>query len=118
MGLVHTFTGECTGGFTDLVPDTPREKRPVGGVYCPKDLDSCPDSPDTDPIHNHMTYTGDECRTELTEDRSHLCVSIWGYSAVFGSGNFGLCTLQLSSLNCLRSRTYRDMHICPIIERM
>jgi hypothetical protein len=67
VGLLHTFTGECAGGFTDLVPDTPREKRPRGGVYCPRGLDSCPDSPEDDPIHNHMTYTGDACRTEFTE---------------------------------------------------
>jgi hypothetical protein len=70
VGLLHTFTGECTGGFTDLVPDTPREKRPEGGIYCPQGRDSCPDTPGIDPIRNHMTYTGDSCRTEFTEGQA------------------------------------------------
>jgi|GEM_PF-3404705 len=66
LGLLHTFTGACDGMFTDMVADTPREKTPTRGNYCPKGLDSCPNSQGKDPIHNHMTYTGDECRTEFT----------------------------------------------------
>lgn len=66
LGLLHTFTGACDGLFTDLVSDTPREKTPTRGNYCPTNLDSCPSNPGLDPIHNHMTYTGDECRTEFT----------------------------------------------------
>jgi hypothetical protein len=66
LGLLHTFTGACDGAFTDLVSDTPREKPPTPGNYCPVGRDSCPETIGTDPIHNHMTYTGDSCRTEFT----------------------------------------------------
>jgi hypothetical protein len=67
LGLLHTFTGACDGAFTDLVFDTPREKPPTPGNYCPVGRDSCPETSGTDPIHNHMTYTGDSCRTEFTQ---------------------------------------------------
>jgi len=66
LGLLHTFTGACDGAFTDLVSDTPREKPPAPGNYCPTGRDSCPETVGADPIHNHMTYTGDSCRTEFT----------------------------------------------------
>lgn len=66
LGLLHTFTGACDGAFTDLVSDTPREKPPTPGNYCPTGRDSCPETVGADPIHNHMTYTGDRCRTEFT----------------------------------------------------
>jgi len=67
LGLLHTFTGACDGAFTDLVFDTPREKPPTPGNYCPVGRDSCPETSGADPIHNHMTYTGDSCRTEFTQ---------------------------------------------------
>ncbi len=66
LGLLHTFTGACDGVFTDFVSDTPREKPPTPGNYCPIGRDSCPETSGVDPIHNHMTYTGDNCRTEFT----------------------------------------------------
>jgi hypothetical protein len=65
LGLLHTFTGSCDGLFSDLVGDTPREAAPT--QYCPPDgFDSCPGLEGSDPIHNHMTYTADACRTEFT----------------------------------------------------
>lgn len=67
LGLMHTFQGECDGFFDDLIFDTPREKTPTQGQFCPAQLDSCPELEGNDPVHNHMTYTGDECRTEFTE---------------------------------------------------
>ena len=66
LGLLHTFTGQCDGAFTDLISDTPREQTPSRGDFCPANRDSCPNAAGQDPIHNHMTYTGDECRTEFT----------------------------------------------------
>lgn len=66
LGLLHTFTGECDGFFDDLVGDTPREKMPEKGDFCPLGRDSCPAQEGIDPIHNQMTYTGDECRSEFT----------------------------------------------------
>ncbi len=67
LGLFHTFLGECDGLFTDLISDTPREQFP--SEPCPVGRDSCPDQPGVDPIHNHMSYTVDSCRTEFTEDQ-------------------------------------------------
>ena len=66
LGLLHTFTGGCDSPFDDLVSDTPREAQPTPGNYCPKNRDSCPKAAGIDPIHNHMNYTGDSCRTEFT----------------------------------------------------
>jgi hypothetical protein len=66
LGLFHTFTGGCDNPFNDLVTDTPRETPPTPGNYCPVNRDSCPKDPGLDPVHNHMAYTGDSCRTEFT----------------------------------------------------
>jgi hypothetical protein len=68
LGLFHTFLGECDGLFTDLISDTPREQIPRGDP-CPEGRDSCPDHPGLDPVHNHMSYTVDSCRTEFTESQ-------------------------------------------------
>jgi hypothetical protein len=66
LGLFHTFTGGCESPINDLVTDTPREALPTQGQYCPANRDSCPKSKGLDPIHNHMAYTADRCRTEFT----------------------------------------------------
>lgn len=66
LGLFHTFTGGCESPINDLINDTPREALPTPGEYCPASRDSCPDSTGLDPIHNHMAYTADRCRTEFT----------------------------------------------------
>ena len=68
LGLFHTFLGQCDGILGDLILDTPREKTPELGNYCPVDRDSCPGG-GLDPIHNHMTYTGDSCRFEFTQNQ-------------------------------------------------
>lgn len=67
LGLLHTFTGECEGFFDDLVLDTPREKTPGKGDFCPVARDSCPNLEGVDPVHNHMTYTADDCRLGFTQ---------------------------------------------------
>lgn len=67
LGLLHTFQGECDGLFDDLVTDTPRERIPGQGEFCPVGRDSCTDQTGMDPVHNHMTYTEDGCRFEFTE---------------------------------------------------
>lgn len=72
LGLLHTFQGECSGAFGDLVDDTPEEKLPEKGQFCPIDRDSCGDKPGIDPIHNHMTYTVDDCRFEFTPGQIDL----------------------------------------------
>jgi hypothetical protein len=66
LGLFHTFQGECDGFFDDLVEDTPRERIPERGQFCPVGRNSCEHREGVDPIHNHMTYTEDGCRFEFT----------------------------------------------------
>ncbi len=66
LGLLHTFSGDCGAIIGDLVQDTPVEKIPTTGEFCPVGRDSCPDQTGIDPIHNHMTYTVDSCRSEFT----------------------------------------------------
>lgn len=66
LGLLHTFQGECEDILDDLVMDTPREQVPQQGEFCPVNKDTCPNDPGPDPIHNHMTYTEDDCRFEFS----------------------------------------------------
>ncbi len=66
LGLLHTFSGACDAIFGDLVQDTPVELIPQKGEFCPVSRDSCPDVEGPDPVHNHMTYTVDSCRTDFT----------------------------------------------------
>lgn len=72
LGLLHTFSGECVNPFGDLVADTPPEEIPEKGQFCPVNRDSCPNVDGVDPIHNHMTYTDDGCRTEFTQGQLEL----------------------------------------------
>lgn len=67
LGLMHTFQGGCDGFITDMIEDTPAEKQPGPGDFCPEGRNSCPDQAGNDPIHNHMTYTEDSCRTDFTQ---------------------------------------------------
>ncbi len=69
LGLLHTFQNNCDAIFNDLIPDTPPEMVEGKGEFCPVDRDSCPDIEGKDPIHNHMTYTDDSCRTEFTPNQ-------------------------------------------------
>ena len=64
--LRHPFDGDIFCNFDlDYVTDTPIELEPELGS-CVEGLDSCPDQPGLDNIHNYMDYTSDDCRYLFT----------------------------------------------------
>ena len=73
LNLEHTFYGQCnrTGDFVD---DTPAQKTPTSG--CPVGKDTCP-APGTDPIHNYMDYSYDDCYTEFTAGQTQRMRDAW-----------------------------------------
>jgi hypothetical protein len=71
LGLFHTFqnNGTCPSAAScasngDLICDTNPELNPVFG--CPLSHNSCASS---DPFHNYMDYSDDDCYTEFTPDQ-------------------------------------------------
>ena len=76
LGLYHTFETNCDSP-DDAVDDTPRNHEDNLWI-CNDNLDSCPDNPGNDPIHNYMNYTSDYCQDEFTpgqEDRMHAIIA-------------------------------------------
>jgi hypothetical protein len=73
LNLEHTFYRGCNGRG-DYVDDTPYEATPTSG--CPEGKDTCP-APGTDPIHNYMDYSYDECYTEFTAGQAARMQDAW-----------------------------------------
>lgn len=68
LGLFHTFEKGCDL-YNDFVDDTPQQK--YASLGCSNEnLDSCPDDPGMDPIHNFMDSTDDVCRDHFTQGQS------------------------------------------------
>ncbi|KAH7078739.1 metalloprotease [Paraphoma chrysanthemicola] len=65
FGLYHPLNFGCAVSY-DYVADTPNQQAPLAQGGCPIGLDSCPDQPGLDSIHNYMSYTDDQCRNEFT----------------------------------------------------
>lgn len=73
LGLFHTFEGGCAEPG-DEVDDTTAQAFGVdtnnNGIFdhfeCVPGLDTCPEKPGMDPIHNYMNYPPDACMTEFT----------------------------------------------------
>lgn len=87
MGLLHTFEGNSCTGPGDYIDDTPVESTATDG--CPTDpvKRSCPDQqkPDeSDPIHNYMDYSIDDCYEGFTDLQVQRMKSMWG---MFRDGN-------------------------------
>ena len=73
LNLEHTFYNGCKGDG-DFIADTPAEKTPTSG--CPIGKDTCT-APGTDPIHNYMDYSYDDCYTEFTPDQVQRMRDAW-----------------------------------------
>lgn len=66
LGLYHTFANDCGDGDNagDMVRDTPAQ---LGANFgCAPAIDTCPNQPGEDPVHNFMGYGTDACLTEFT----------------------------------------------------
>ncbi|KAM0243083.1 hypothetical protein ACHAP5_006964 [Fusarium lateritium] len=73
FNLFHTFQDGCTGG--DLVSDTPAQAKKTDG--CPARMDTCPNQPGDDPIHNYMDYSDDVCYEEFTPGQETRMHTAW-----------------------------------------
>ena len=63
LGLFHTFEGGCEGPG-DLVDDTPAQSE--ASSACDEAKDTCLAQPGTDPVHNFMDYSVDDCMNSFT----------------------------------------------------
>ncbi len=66
LGLYHTFQGGCASPG-DYCNDTPQSSG--APAACTASTNTCPSDPGNDPIHNHMSYTGETCRNEYTPNQ-------------------------------------------------
>lgn len=87
LGLLHTFEGYSCEGPGDYIDDTPMESVATDG--CPKDpvKRTCPGQQkdgESDPIHNYMDYSIDECYTGFTDLQAQRMKSMW---AMYRAGN-------------------------------
>jgi hypothetical protein len=75
LGLYHTFQNGCESPG-DTVPDTPDEREPSNSC-ADSTLDTCP-SDGTDPIHNYMDYSRDDCMNQFSPGQADRMRKVWG----------------------------------------
>lgn len=73
LALHHTFQGGCSASG-DFVEDTPKEA--YLAWECDEDRDTCA-APGTDPVHNFMDYTDDECIDHFTPGQAQRMNDAW-----------------------------------------
>jgi hypothetical protein len=69
LGLYHTFQGGCSNGG-DEIGDTPAEAEPYRGCSPELNIDTCPNKPGLDAIHNFMDYSHDVCKYQFTQGQA------------------------------------------------
>lgn len=80
LGLLHTFEGYTCDGPGDYIDDTPVEMTATDGCPIDPKKRSCPDhqGPDeSDPIHNYMDYSIDDCYTGFTDLQVERMKTMW-----------------------------------------
>ncbi len=86
LGLLHTFEGYSCDGPGDYIDDTPVQSTATDG--CPVDPKkrSCENQKEgeSDPIHNYMDYSIDECYEGFSVLQVERMRSMWG---LFREGN-------------------------------
>jgi len=80
MGLLHTFEGYACDGPGDYIDDTPVESEATDG--CPRDpvKRTCPAQQkpgESDPIHNFMDYSVDDCYEGFSKLQVERMRSMW-----------------------------------------
>ena len=74
LNLFHTFYNGCSF-YNGGIDDTPASRLNRG---CPQGIiDSCPNEPGNDLIHNFMDYTDDSCRTSFTNGQFTAMKAAW-----------------------------------------
>ncbi|OAA37903.1 Peptidase M43, pregnancy-associated plasma-A [Metarhizium rileyi] len=76
FGLLHTFQDGCDGAG-DHVDDTPAQNSSTSGCPDGQNVDTCPQKPGPDPIHNYMDYSDDVCMREFTIGQINRIKSFW-----------------------------------------
>ncbi|PHH73737.1 hypothetical protein CDD80_3615 [Ophiocordyceps camponoti-rufipedis] len=73
LNLTYTFSGGCNGNEKS-VEDVPRA---LGSRGCRVGLDSCPNQPGLDPVHNFMSFSDESCKHEFTPGQIRRMHQSW-----------------------------------------
>ncbi|KAF4589662.1 metalloprotease 1 protein [Ophiocordyceps camponoti-floridani] len=73
LNLTYTFDGGCHGNDKS-VEDVPRS---LGSWGCRVGLDSCPNQPGLDPVHNFMSISDESCKHEFTPGQIRRMHQSW-----------------------------------------
>jgi hypothetical protein len=119
LGLYHTFQGGCVPPG-DHVDDTPYQANTSAKYRCDDTLDTCPDLPGKDPIHNFMNYTPDDCMYEFTGGqciRMKECLAVYRYKLLQDRAKLTLASSQLEKLAATRRESRAGLERVAALEK-